>query len=34
MVPNLENAGFIEKTPGAAMSIRVLVQPEELPYLK
>ncbi len=34
MVLNLENAGLIERTPGAARSIRVLVQPMELPYLK
>ncbi len=34
MVLNLENAGLIESTPGAAKSICVLVQPEELPYLE
>ena len=34
IVLNLENAGLIERTPGAARSIRVLVQPEELPYLE
>jgi hypothetical protein len=34
MMLNLENAGLIARTPGAARSIRVLVQPEELPYLE
>ena len=34
MVLSLKNAGLIEKTPGAARSIHVLVQPEELPYLE
>ena len=30
----LENAGLIERTPGAARSIRVLIKPEDLPYLE
>jgi len=34
MVLNLEKAGLIERTPGAARSIRVVVPPKELPYLE
>ncbi len=32
MVLNLENAGPSERTAGAARTVRVLSQPEELPY--
>jgi Mn-dependent DtxR family transcriptional regulator len=34
MVLNLENAGLIARTPGAARSIRVLIKPEDLPHLE
>ena len=34
MVLNLENAGLIERTPDAARSIRVSIQPGDLPYLE
>jgi Mn-dependent DtxR family transcriptional regulator len=34
MVLNLEKAGLIERTPGAARSIRIVVPPKELPYLE
>ncbi len=33
MVLALERAGFIQRTPGAARSIRLLVPPESLPVL-
>jgi hypothetical protein len=34
MIKALERKGLIEKTPGAARSIRLLVQPEHLPRLE
>jgi hypothetical protein len=34
MIKTLERNGFIERTPGQARSIRLLVQPENLPRLK
>jgi hypothetical protein len=34
MIKTLERNGFIERTPGQARSIRLLVQPEHLPRLK
>ncbi len=34
MVKTLERNGFIERTPGQARSIRLLVQPEHLPRLE
>ena len=34
MVLALERGGFITRTPGAARSIRLLVEPERLPTLK
>ena len=34
MIKTLERNGFIEKTPGQARSIRLLVAPEHLPRLK
>jgi DNA-binding MarR family transcriptional regulator len=34
MVLALERAGFIQRTPGAARSIRLLVPPESLPVLQ
>jgi len=34
IVLTLEKAGLIEKTPGVARSIRLLVPPEDLPYLE
>jgi hypothetical protein len=34
MVKTLERSGLIEKTPGQARSIRLLVQPEHLPRLE
>lgn len=34
MILTLEKRGFIERTPGQARSIRVLVPPEELPELE
>ena len=34
MVLNLEKAGLIERTPGTARSIRIVVPPKELPYLE
>lgn len=34
MVLVLESAGHISRTPGAARSIQVLVQPENLPVLR
>lgn len=34
MVLNLERAGHIRRTPGAARSIELLVQPERLPILR
>jgi len=34
MILRLEANGLIERTPGAARSIRLLVPPEELPDLK
>jgi LexA DNA binding domain len=34
MIKTLERNGFIEKTPGRARSIRLLVQPEHLPRLR
>jgi DNA-binding MarR family transcriptional regulator len=33
MILTLEKRGFIERTPGQARAIRVLVPPEELPDL-
>jgi DNA-binding MarR family transcriptional regulator len=34
MIVTLEANGFIERTPGQARSIRLLVQPTDLPVLK
>jgi hypothetical protein len=34
MIKTLERNGLIEKIPGQARSIRVLVQPEHLPRLE
>jgi len=34
MVIALENAGYLERTPGVARSARVLVSPAELPLLE
>jgi DNA-binding MarR family transcriptional regulator len=34
MVHTLEQAGFIEKTPGVARSIKIIIAPEEIPDLK
>ena len=34
MILRLDEGGWIERTPGQARSIRVLVPPEELPVLK
>jgi DNA-binding MarR family transcriptional regulator len=34
MIKTLERNGLIEKKPGQARSIRVLVQPENLPRLE
>jgi hypothetical protein len=34
MIITLEKRGLIGRTPGEARSIRVLLSPEELPYLK
>lgn len=34
MVKSLERLGFIHRQPGMARSIRLLVQPEQLPILK
>jgi DNA-binding MarR family transcriptional regulator len=34
MVLTLEKRGFITREPGKARSIRVLLLPEELPYLE
>jgi hypothetical protein len=34
MVLNLERAGLIRRTPGAARSIKLLVEPEDLPVLR
>lgn len=34
MVLALERAGFIQRTPGAARSIKLLVPPESLPVLQ
>ncbi len=34
MVLNLDRAGLIERIPGKARSIRVLVDPDDLPVLK
>jgi DNA-binding MarR family transcriptional regulator len=34
MVLMLEKRGFITREPGKARSIRVLLPPEELPYLE
>jgi len=34
MVLNLEKAGLIDRTPGTARSIRIVVPPKELPYLE
>lgn len=34
MIVRLEELGLIERTPGAARAIRVLVSPQELPPLK
>lgn len=34
MVLTLDNRGFISREPGKARSIRVLIPPEELPYLE
>ena len=34
MIKTLEHNGFIERTPGQARSIRLLVQPEHLPRLE
>jgi DNA-binding MarR family transcriptional regulator len=34
MVLTLEKRGFITREPGKARSIRVLLPPEELPYLE
>ena len=34
MVLRLEKEGFISRQPGQARSIRVLLPPEELPYLE
>jgi DNA-binding MarR family transcriptional regulator len=34
MILTLEKRGLITRTPGEARSIRVLLSPEELPYLK
>jgi hypothetical protein len=33
MILTLEKRGFIERTPGQARTIRVLIPPEELPDL-
>jgi hypothetical protein len=33
MIKTLERNGLVEKTPGKARSIRLLVQPEHLPRL-
>jgi hypothetical protein len=33
MVLTLEHAGFIKRQPGAALSIKVLVDPKHLPEL-
>jgi DNA-binding MarR family transcriptional regulator len=33
MVLTLERAGFIQRTPGAARSIKLIVPPESLPVL-
>ena len=34
MVLNLERTGLIRRTPGAARSIKLLVEPEDLPVLR
>jgi DNA-binding MarR family transcriptional regulator len=34
MVLTLERAGFIQRTPGAARSIKLIVPPESLPVLQ
>jgi len=34
MIVSLENRGLIQKTPGQARSIRLLVSPETLPNLE
>lgn len=34
MVLTLEQKGFIERVPGQARSIKVLLLPDQLPYLK
>ena len=34
MVLTLENAGLIERQPGAARSIQILIPPEALPILR
>ena len=34
MIINLERNGFISRIPGQARSIRVLVPPDDLPYMR